>query len=122
MEESNDVVENDFNYYLSATKKLWNNENYLICVFTLVCQFFTTSVFLFWGTQYFKLVLSMNQTSAMVAIGIIVSTAPLIGVFCGGYLADRIPGRSQNFKETYYLAFQLTLLGYIFNDILTFVN
>jgi len=31
---------------------------------------------------------------AMVAVGLTISTAPLIGVFYGGYLADKIPGRS----------------------------
>ena len=42
---------------------------------------------------------------AMIAIGLTVSTAPLIGVFTGGYLADKIPGGCKNYQEAYYLAF-----------------
>lgn len=40
----------------------------------------------------------MSQTIAMLSIGGIVATAPLIGVFTGGYLADKIPGGCKNLK------------------------
>ena len=36
------------------------------------------------------MVLDMSQTSSMITIGFIISTAPLLGVFMGGYLADKI--------------------------------
>jgi hypothetical protein len=68
-----------------------------------------------------KLVLDMGHTMAMVTIAIIISTAPLIGVFLGSRLADKIEGGIKNLKQTYFLAFQLTVVGYFFNDILTFV-
>jgi len=32
----------------------------------------------------------------MISIGGIVATAPLIGVFSGGYFADKIPGGCKN--------------------------
>jgi hypothetical protein len=42
---------------------------------------------------------------AMISIGIVVITAPLIGITLGGYLADRIPGGCKNLKDTYFLCF-----------------
>ena len=47
----------------------------------------------------------------MVCVGLIVVTAPLIGVILGGYLADKIPGGCRNLKDTYLLSFCLTITG-----------
>jgi hypothetical protein len=45
-----------------------------------------------------KLVLDMGHTMAMITIAIIISTAPLIGVFMGSRLADKIEGGIKNLK------------------------
>jgi len=68
-----------------------------------------------------KLVLAMNYTDSMIATGVIISTAPLLGVYIGGYLADRIKGGTKNIKHTFRLSFSLLIVGYFFNDILTFI-
>ncbi len=69
-----------------------------------------------------KLVLNMSYTLSMVATSVIICTAPLIGIFLGGYLAGQIDGLTKNIKQTYLLAFKLTIVGYVFNNVLTFIT
>ena len=52
-----------------------------------------------------KLVLKINYTESMIATGLIISTAPLLGVYIGGLLADRIKGGTNNIKQTYWFSF-----------------
>ena len=55
-------------------------------------QFFTVSVFLFWGTSFFEVVLGLDKNLAMLSIGIVCVTSPILGVIIGGYIADKSGG------------------------------
>lgn len=55
-------------------------------------QFFTVSVFMFWGTSYFEVVLKMEKSLAMVTIGMECITAPTFGVILGGTIIDKLGG------------------------------
>lgn len=87
----------------------------------LVMQFFTVSVFLFWGTSFFEIVLGLEKNLAMVSIGLVCITSPIIGVLIGGYVSDRSGGAS-NAKYCILLGFKSTFVGYIFINMMTYMT
>ena len=84
-------------------------------------QFFTVSVFLFWGTSFFEIVLRLDKNLAMVSIGLVCVTAPIIGVIIVGYVADRSGGAS-NVEFCILLGFKSCFIGYCFINLMTYLS
>ena len=55
----------------------------------------------------------MEKNIAMLSIGLVCVTSPIIGVMIGGYITDR-SGGIQNVNNCLWLAFIFTFSGYIF--------
>jgi hypothetical protein len=84
-------------------------------------QFFTVSVFLFWGTLFFEIVFEMDKNLAMFSVGLVCVTSPIIGVIIGGTLTDN-SGGAKNLDYCLFLSFKLTFLGYIFINVFTLMS
>jgi hypothetical protein len=98
---------------------LYKNKVYLFTVFTLISQFFTVSVFLFWGTSFFEVVLNIDKNLAMITTGVVCITSPVFGVLLGGYISDR-SGGVRDVSGSFLICFKLTLVSYMFINIFTY--
>ena len=64
---------------------LYSTELFFYSCCVTVLLFFQVSVFLFWGTSFFEVVQKLDKNLAMITVGLISVTAPVLGVLSGGY-------------------------------------
>ena len=60
----------------------------------------------------------MEKNIAMLSVGIVCVTSPIIGVIIGGNLTDS-SGGVKNLEYCLWLSFKLTFIGYIFINLFT---
>ena len=63
----------------------------------------------------------MEKNLAMVSIGLVCVTSPIIGVIIGGYITDK-SGGVKNLEYCLWLGFILTFSGYIFINIFNLLS
>ena len=60
-------------------------------ILSLVSKFFFSNFIFyiqFWATEYIKIILELDTTTAMIGFALVTITAPIVGVIAGGRLAD----------------------------------
>lgn len=93
----------------------------MFCLTTLVMQFFTVSVFLFWGTSFFEISLGLEKNLAMVSLGVVCLTAPGLGVVLGGMICDDARG-VRDLQYCFCFCFKYMFIGYIFINTFSFLD
>jgi len=76
----------------SALMRLGCNSIYMTTVLGLSCLFFVVTGIQFWVTKYLIVVIGKKQDDVTLAFGVTSITAPIVGVFVGGTIIDKLGG------------------------------
>lgn len=73
-------------------KMLFTNRVFVFITLSLCSLYFVVTGIQYWMTMYMVKVLGAEQVSVLVAFIVICTSAPLLGVFTGSYIVDRMGG------------------------------
>ena len=77
---------------IKVTPILLKNKVYLFSALSMSCVFFVITVIQFWGSDYMKNVLLIDENSASISFIIVCITAPTLGVVLGGICTTLMGG------------------------------
>ena len=81
-----------FQAFWVQLKMLSKNPVFVLLTSALCCLFFVVSGIQYWVSLYMNVVLEANKVTIIIGFVVISTTAPILGVLSGGYIADYYGG------------------------------